>query len=186
MTPAPAAAQAPSPPPMTTGVPAALPGLRRRVPGLRPTAAGVAPSGHDAIPNPGAGGGAAGALRGARRRAGAGAVGGSAVALHGPVRSDGDRLAEGGQLRRRGAAVPVELRPSDRDPGTGGSAGVVAVPGGRGGSGRGGFRTSRRPCTRRGAPRRRVSGSSLYHFASSLLQPGIRSCTVHGSLRGTE
>ena len=117
---------------------AGLPGLRCRVSGLRPTSSGVAPSGHDAVPDAGAGGRPAGALRGARRPAGAGAVGGNAVAVHGPVRSDGDRLAEGGELRGRGAAVPVELGPGGGDPGTGGSTGFVAAPGGGCAGGRGG------------------------------------------------
>ena len=98
---------------------AGLPGLRCRVSGLRPTSAGVAPSGHNAVPDVGAGGGAAGALRRARGSTRAGAVGGSAVALHGAVRGDGDRLAEGGELRGGGAAVPVELGPGGGDPGNG-------------------------------------------------------------------
>ena len=115
---------------------AGLPGLRCRVSGLRPTSAGVAPSGHDAVPNAGAGGGTAGALRRARGSTGAGAVGGSAVALHGAVRGDGDRLAEGGELLGGGAAVPVELGPGGRNPATGGSAGVVPAPDGRGAGGR--------------------------------------------------
>ena len=55
--------------------------------------------------------GAAGSVSRARGPAGAGAVGGVAIALHGAVRGDGDRLPDGGELRGGGPPVPVELGP---------------------------------------------------------------------------
>ena len=53
-------------------------------------------------------------------------------AVHGAVRGNGDRLAEGSELHGGGAAVPAELELGGGDPGTGGSAGAVTAPGGRG------------------------------------------------------
>ncbi len=43
-------------------------------------------------------------------------------------RGDGDRLAEGGEFRGGGAAMPVELGPDGRNPGMGGSAGLSRRP----------------------------------------------------------
>ena len=62
-------------------------------------------------------------------------VGGCAGTLHSAVRGDGDRLAEGGELRGGGPPVPVELGPGGGNPGAGGAAGAVAARGGRGAAG---------------------------------------------------
>ena len=98
---------------------------------VRPASADVAPPGHDAVPDAVVGRGASGALCRARGPTSAGAVGGCAVALHGAVRGDGDRLAGGRELRGGGPAVSVELGPGVGDPGTGRAAGTVAARGGR-------------------------------------------------------